>query len=280
MQESMLLEGVGVATPIKSYVDRRTGLNRTGNWCGHCPDLPRFFKEPESHKPRPKILMWAMESLRRFYAKPSSFFPELRLTRPSKRRQRSEAREALASVAQVLLHYTELASLRVGVPHATEGFRSLTIAFIAKKAGIGLKRAQRAIAVLKRGGYLKLIERFDTKEGGSEEETRYIGLAAVKSLTPSFFKACGIKLQALAAQRCLARKRLDKKKKQLEREAVKAPVIELAAIVGDKTNAKAHLGGLLTHLKEEERKRREQREQERKRLHSLIAAGEAVFEET
>ncbi|WP_026069636.1 hypothetical protein [Legionella tunisiensis] len=153
------------------------------------------------------------------------FFPELRLTRPSKRRQRSEAREAVASVAQVLLHYTELASLRVGVPHATEGFRSLTIAFIAKKAGIGLKRAQRAIAVLKRGGYLKLIERFDTKEGGIEEEKRYIGLAAVKSLTPSFLKPAGLscrRLQRSAAWResVLTKRRSSLKGRPLKRRSL------------------------------------------------------------
>ncbi|SPX61987.1 hypothetical protein [Legionella feeleii] len=265
--------------PALSGPNKRVALNRTGNWCGHSPDVPRFFREPDSHKPRPKILTWAMESLRRFYSKPSSFFPELRLTRFSKRRQRSESREAVASVAQVLLHYTELASLRVGVPNAL-GFRSLTVSFIAKKAGIGLKRAYRALSLLKRAGYLRLTERFDIKEGGRADEKRFIGLAAVKCLMPSFFKACGINLQALSAQRRLARKRLDRQKKQESNQVVKAPVIDIANLVGVKKNAKAHLGSLLTHLKEEERKQREQREQERKRIHSLLAAGEAPFEET
>ncbi|BCA93666.1 hypothetical protein TUM19329_00270 [Legionella antarctica] len=190
----------------KDYSSRRAGVVRQGNWCGHDPESPRFFQKPQEHKERPKIITWAIDAWRRYYGLPTSYFKEIRLRRNSTRQQRSEAREALASISQVLLHYTELASLRVGVPHASEGFRSLTIEFLADKAGIGLKRAQRAIKLLVRAGYLKMIERFDVKVDAGKE--RFIGLAAVKCLTPAFFKACNINLQALSAQRALARKRL------------------------------------------------------------------------
>ena len=149
-----------------------------GNNCGHIPDSPRFYIKPENHKARPKILIWGDEACRRFYESPKSFFPEIRFSRNTSRQQRSESREAVASVAQVLLHYTELASLRVGVPEAAGNeFKSLTVEFIAKKAKVGLKRVYRALTVMKRAGYLKIIERF------KKEDKRYIGLVAVKSLT-------------------------------------------------------------------------------------------------
>ncbi len=206
MQQSMLKEHGLPGAPLSAFTNRRIGLVSTGNWCGHAPDAPRFFKAPTEHKARPLILKWASEACQTFYARPAKHFKSAKACRRSKRQQRSESREAMASIAQVLLHYTELASLRVGFPNASGEFISLTVKFLAKKAGIGLKRAQRALEVMKRAGYIKIIERFDIKND------QFIGLAAVKSLTITFMKACGINLQALSAQRSLARKRLDKKR--------------------------------------------------------------------
>ena len=209
MQQSMLKEhGLQESTPLSTFINRRIGLVSTGNWCGHTPDAPRFFKAPSEHKARPLILTWAAEACQKFYASPASRFKSVKDSRRSKRQQRSESREAMASIAQVILHYTELASLRVGFPNASGEFISLTVEFLAKKAGIGFKRAQRALEVMKRAGYIKIIERFDIKN------EQFIGLAAVKSLTITFMKACGINLQVLSAQRSLARKRIDKKRNQ------------------------------------------------------------------
>ena len=247
------------------YSTRRAGLGREGNWCGHAPLSPRFFQKPEQHKERPKIITWAMDAWNRFYVLPQSYFKELRFNRKSRRQQRSESREAVSSISQVLLHYTELASLRVGIPQASTGFRSLTIEFLAEKAGIGLKRAQRAIKLLVRSGYLKMIERFDLKE------ERFIGLAAVKSLTPAFFKACGINLQALSAQRGLARKRLNKKRSTFianaqESQAEARKILDFIAPQG---NAKAHVHAMTDLLKSKLREEENSSEKERKRQESL-----------
>lgn len=249
---------------VRDFVNRRLGLDRHGNWCGHNPSLPRFFKQPEVHKSRPKILSWAGEAWRRFYTLPGSYFNEVRIVRPSKRRQRSEAREALSSISQVLLHYTELASLRVGVPHETEGFRSLTVEFLAKKAGIGLKRAQRALDILKRAGYIKLIERFDIKD------ERFIGLAAVKSLTLSFFKASGINLQTLSAQRRLARKRLNKKRRKLitdmQEQSTQPNVFDFIIPQG---NSRVHVAAMYAMLKTDSEKQIKERDNDVRRQKSL-----------
>jgi hypothetical protein len=193
------------------------------------------------------------------------------LRRNSTRQQRSEAREALVSISQVLLHYTELASLRVGIPHASEGFRSLTIEFLADKAGIGLKRAQRAINLLVRAGYLKMIERFDVKEEQGKE--RFIGLAAVKCLTPAFFKACNINLQALSAQRALARKRLNKKRSTFIANAQEsqAATRNILDFIAPKGNSKTHIDAMKDLLKGEQKNEVRLREKERQRRESLRA---------
>ncbi|WP_051555235.1 hypothetical protein [Legionella fairfieldensis] len=264
------IHNFGYGEPLGISINRRSGLNRNGNWCGHNPNEPRFFDTPEDHKIRPKILTWAMNAWRRFYTLPDSYFKEIRVYRISSRQQRSESREAVASIAQVLLHYTELASLRVGVPHITKGFRSLTIDFLAKKAGIGFKRAERALSVLKGAGYLRMIERFDTKE--IDGEKKFIGLAAVKCLTPSFFKACGINLQWLSAQRKLARKRITRRYNQYvhEQQEVSAPIIELNLLLGEKNNSKTHVALMKKFLTAEEKEEATKRENQRRRIHSLI----------
>jgi len=210
-----------------------------------------------------------MDAWHRFYVLPQSYFKELRFNRNSLRQQRSESREALASISQVLLHYTELASLRVGIPHASSGFRSLTIDFLADKAGIGLKRAQRAIKLLVRAGYLKMIERFDVKfEEGKE---RFIGLAAVKCLTPAFFKACNINLQALSAQRALARKRLNRKRSTFIANAQEsqAAARNILDFIAPKGNAKTHIDMMKDMLKGEQKTEERLREKERRRRESL-----------
>lgn len=271
LQPALLEDGRAL---YSNHLSRRLDLDRKGNWCGHNPVSPRFFEKPESHKQRPKVIDWAMDAWRRFYSSPSSCFSELRLTRYSGRKQRSESREALASISQVLLHYTELASLRVGVPHITDGFRSLTVKFLADKAGIGLKRALRALALLKRAGYIRLIERFDLKEQG--DNLQFIGLAAVKCITPAFFKACGINLQWLSAQRRLARKRINKhaNRHMQSFQETRAPVIDIKSLVGVQANSRAHVALMKKLLMSDDAKKSDNQEKARLRRFSLMRSQE------
>jgi len=77
--------------------------------------------------------------------------PSLDLANGSNRQQRSERREACILMLTVLLKYTDLASLRIGIP-TPDGFLSLTIDFLAKQTGMALRRAERALADLKAAG--------------------------------------------------------------------------------------------------------------------------------
>jgi hypothetical protein len=118
---------------------------------------------------------------------------------------RSERREAIASVSQVLLHYLELSTLRVGFWANDSKFVSLDLAYIAKKAGIGLLRARRAIADLVQAGYIKVSRQFDKKEDGS-----FAGLPSIREIAVQFFIDLGIDVQKLFFSREWKRKKQEK----------------------------------------------------------------------
>ena len=190
----------------KGAYARLSSSDPAGNWCGHDKDNPRYFYGKLTHKKRPVILEQAKKAAEFFYQTPGRFLQGLRVLRDSKRRIRSESREAIASVIQVLMHYLDLASLRFVMP--TEGgLFCPSLKFIAKSAGIGEKRLSRVLHILKRAGYLTINERYK-KEGD-----KYIGLSAVKCVRPQLFVALGISLKDLEKQR----KRASKAAKAKER---------------------------------------------------------------
>lgn len=203
----------------------------TGNKCGHNPQNPQFFEPSEKHRLRPDVIQWAIKNLEKFYVKPDNWLISLKISRRSQRQERSEGRERDADVIGVLLHYTELASLRVGVPKENGEFLSLDMRFIAKKLGWrtdsddeedkqrlkeggvkprqkGIKRVWRAISALKDAGYLTVHRRYKKCLEGEQD---YIGLPSVRCIQPKLFNELGIGLQKLRAKRDQAAKRLKKK---------------------------------------------------------------------
>lgn len=219
---------MGVADSVSSHC--RSHLNSNGNWCNHNPSNPRFFEGNSKHANRPDVIQWAMINLKRFYAKPRSWLQSLRDTRRTVRQERSEGRERDADVLGVLLHYTELASLRVGFPKESGEFISLDMKFIAKKLGWrcdnddqldterinqgkiplnrGVKRVWRSVTVLKQAGYLTVHKRFERHLDGEKD---YTGLPAVRCIQPKLFWELGINGTKLRAKRDQAAKRLKKK---------------------------------------------------------------------
>jgi hypothetical protein len=177
----------------------------TGNRCGHAPDAPRFFNRPDRHKPRPSILENAIEKLKDVYRRPKKFFGRLATFHPHDRQKRSERREALASVSQVLLHYLELSTLRVGFYADPNKFIPLDLHYIAKKAGISVTRAKRAIADLAKAGYIKVSRQFNKKDDGT-----FKGLPSIREIAVQFFIDLGIDVQKLFFTREWKRKKEEK----------------------------------------------------------------------
>lgn len=185
----------------RTYVPR---VNNGGNFCGHQPDAPRLeLVKPSTLNNRPKILQRLQEEVRQYYRSPSRL-PSLNAANRSKRQQRSERREACILVLNAILEYTDLASLRCGVP-TSSGFQSLTFEFLAQFTGMGLRRIERAVADLKFGNILTVSQPRQLQEDGS-----YKGLAAVKAVNSLLFGAFGL-LKWLKHERQRASERLAKK---------------------------------------------------------------------
>jgi len=106
-----------------------------GNNCGHTQNLPRWFEAPEKHT-RPHIIKKLISSIQDYYREPVITIPSLNLAKGSDRQQRSERREACVSVLGCLVHYLDLATLRVGIPQADQRFQGITMAFIAERCDL------------------------------------------------------------------------------------------------------------------------------------------------
>lgn len=197
--------GIGIFNLIANDQNNQIEAIVTGNRCGHIPCAPRFFNRPEQHKRRPSILENAIERLKDVYRRPKKFFGKLATCHDGIRQMRSERREAIVSVSQVMLHYLELSTLRVGFYTASGKFIPLDLAYIAKKASISISRAKRAIESLVRAGYIKLTRQFTKKEDGT-----FKGEASIRELATRFFIDLGVDAQSLFFSREWKRKKDEK----------------------------------------------------------------------
>ncbi|HDZ55295.1 hypothetical protein LCGC14_0393400 [marine sediment metagenome] len=187
----------------RAYVPR---ANQGGNYCGHNPDSPRLeLVAPTTLKTRPKILSLLQKRIQQYYGSPTRL-PSLRSANRSKqgRQQRSERREACLLLLTAILEFTDLSSLRCGVPTA-DGFVSLTLNYLVQFTGLHPRRAERALADLKRANLLTVAQPRQLLEDGS-----WRGLAAVKAVNKLLFTAFGLG-RRLQHERDRATKRLVRK---------------------------------------------------------------------
>jgi len=223
-----------------------------GNKCGHEPKVPRYYDIPKEHKLRPSVIQLAINNIKNFYETPRRWLESLRINRESSRQQRSEAREANSGVLQTMLHYLELATMRVGFYKPNGEFWTPSMAWIAKQLGWrtkadeeedrelikkkkkpkrrGIKRVWRALKRLKEAGYIEVYPRFEEIE--FEGEKQYKGLPAVRRILPKLFKELKISLVKLEAKRREAGKRIKQKLQQVAGKA-KEGVTELVKNVVD-----------------------------------------------
>jgi hypothetical protein len=188
-----------------------------GNRCGHVRELPRFYARPEEHKKTFDILHRASERLQEYYFDPiDNWLPCLNYARESERRQRSERREAIVAISAVMLNALDIASL--GIVRLNKGnLEPLSIKQLAERAGIGERRAERAIYDLKRAKYLELDYRYETLPNGEIKP-----LIAIKRLSALFFYHLGITYEKLQQVQAYARKKLARFNKQARMTAEEA----------------------------------------------------------
>ncbi len=157
-----------------------------GNNCGHSPNTPRWFEPLEKHT-RPHIIKSLVDSIKGYYKEPAALLPLLNLSNGSDRQQRSERREACVSVLGCLVHYLDLATLRVGIPQADQSFKGITMPFIAEKCSLSLRRTERAVADLVASGLLTVYPLCE-----KIEDATYKGYAAIRTINQKIFTIFGL----------------------------------------------------------------------------------------
>ncbi|WP_250480050.1 MULTISPECIES: hypothetical protein [unclassified Caballeronia] len=91
-----------------------------------------------------KILTTLIDQLDAYLANPACL-PSLNSASGHDRQQRLDRRTACVQLLRAHVKYLDLISVRVGIPQRDGSFMSLTLPFLAKQAGIGLRRAERAM---------------------------------------------------------------------------------------------------------------------------------------
>lgn len=184
----------------------------SGNHCQHIPDNPRWFSPPKQHS-RPAIITQALVKIRSYYAKPNAVLPLLNFANGSKRQQRSERRESCLILLACLLHYLDLASLRVGIPQTDGSFQGITMGFIVEKCAMSLRRTERALADLVKAGLITVHPYCQKRD-----DNTYKGFAAIRTLDARFFTLFGMD-KWLKHEREKAAERQKKRQHKQERKA-------------------------------------------------------------
>lgn len=158
----------------------------SGNRCGHDPRHPVLTTGLLRKGPGglPRILSLAAERAKIWYDYPKKC-PVLQ-TNPH-RRTRSERREACQRVIEAIVAHLDLASLCLGIPTVASGFIDMDMDTLAKDAGLGKRRCERAVRLLKDAGFLKSVQPRTRNEEGA-----YFGCRAIRVVSKSFFEWLGL----------------------------------------------------------------------------------------
>lgn len=165
------------------YVPR---VNLGGNFCGHYPDSPTLTTLIAIPDKLPSVLVKFCERVDLYYSNPDVLRP-LNASNLSKKQQSSARREACILLLKSIALNSELSTMRCGIP-TTEGFAPLTVNVLAKRAGLSISRAKRAMQCLKRASLIAvtIIADRDDLTG------KYKGVPAIKRLNDIVFSFFGL----------------------------------------------------------------------------------------
>ena len=158
-------------------------MTLSGNRCGHNPKQPNLSPANPIRKGKgglPRILSLAAERAKAWYFHPKKC--KLLQAKPD-RQTRSERREACQIVIEAILSHLDLASLCLGTPTLESGFIDIDMRTIVRDSGIGQRRCERAIALLKEAGFMNVKQPRAINDYGD-----YMGLRAIRVVTSLFFE--------------------------------------------------------------------------------------------
>lgn len=159
------------------------------------------------------IQLW-IERVRQFYTNPSKI-PTLATVRHTNavlaqptttaklRKMRSERREACCDLLAAMAHYCDLPTLCLSVPQPDGSMLPLRMDTLADRAGLTLRRAERAMRDIKDSALVSVHKRCDLTDG------QYSGRAAIRAIPKEFFGLFG-----LAARLEHDRQKISKKRRE------------------------------------------------------------------
>ena len=100
----------------------------------------------------------------------------------------------------------------LGTPTAASGFIDIDMRAIVRDSGIGQRRCERAITVLKEAGFMKV-----TQPRTQNDEGQYFGCRAIRVVTEAFFEWLGLG-PMLHRERARASERLRRKAQKANRK--------------------------------------------------------------
>ena len=183
-----------------------------GNRCGHDPRNPNLSPAKPIRKGKgglPRILSLAAERAKAWYFHPKKC--KLLQTHPQ-RQTRSERREACQIVIETILSHLDLASLCIGTPTLENGFIDIDMQTIVRDSGLGQRRCERVIALLKEAGFMKVQQPRTINDHGD-----YVGLRAIRVVTSLFFDFLNLG-PMLQRERARASDRLQRKAMKANRK--------------------------------------------------------------
>lgn len=183
----------------------------SGNRCGHNPQNPRLTAAvsiPKGKGGFPRILSLAAERTKAWYFHPAKC-PALHGTG---RQIRSERREACQIVLEVIFRHLDLASMCLGTPTPASGFIDIDMRTIVRDSGIGQRRCERAVALLKEAGFMRVKQ-----PRRQNEEGAYFGCRAIRIVIEALFEALGLG-PMLHRERARASERLRRKAQKMNKK--------------------------------------------------------------
>jgi hypothetical protein len=179
--------------------------------------LPSFYERPAHHKRTYDVIHRACERLKEYYFEPrDNWLPNLEFARDSVRQTRRERREAIATVAQVMLNHMDMASLNIAF-WKKEHYYPISVELLAKLAKLNRRRCERALNDLKRAGYLTFDYRVKTLADGSLQP-----MVALKKVAKLFFYHLGITFDKLKQCQTYAQKKFAKLSKKARMKAAES----------------------------------------------------------
>lgn len=160
------------------------------NNCGHIVNSPRIYQRLARYKKANNTIENAVSALHRWYFNCKEDLPKLRF---NDRDLRSESRESIASVMSFLINHLDFRDMRA--KYFTAGnWSNIRVDEIAKQTGLSFSRVCRAIAKLKKAGYLECAQKRETREDGTIRAN-----ISIKKITAIAFWHLGVDKDKLAS---------------------------------------------------------------------------------